>query len=248
MWQTGPWGRDFFIRTSNAKHIRQFIGLDRPRVAADRRRPAVPSDFASLSANAGAKCGRDLHRQRQLRELQFANLQPTLDELIRDLLDAGQLPFLSGAARAEAMAEAKAALLLLPRPLLRALIKGRAKITVEPVRFFTSTSIYLTGDTAIGLTSIDRKAKIAGECGDVARVTLHETGHLLDQCHRPQISAGPQWRQIWESEVAAGRVETFGNEHLFPHEFFAASFSKFFGNRAPLSAAVCNFMAELTNA
>jgi hypothetical protein len=182
------------------------------------------------------------------RARQLADIQATLDEVIRDILNSGQLPFLSGTARAEAMEEAKAALMLLPRSILRKLIKGRATITVEPVRYFTSNSIYLTGDTAIGLTSVDRKAKVAGECGDVTRVVLHETGHLLDHCHRPQISAGPRWCQIWETERDAGRIETFGNAHLFPSEFWAESFAKYFGgNRAPLSPAVCRFVADLAS-
>lgn len=184
-------------------------------------------------------------RARQLREVQFSDVQGILDEAIEAILDAGGLPLLSGTARAEAMAEAKAALLRLPRSLLRALITHRAKITVEPVRYFTSSSVFLTGDRAAGLTR-DRKAKVAGGCGDVARIVLHETGHLIDHCHRPLISAGPQWRQIWETERDAGRVEAFGNQRLFPSEFWAESFAQYFGGtRASLAPAVQRFMASL---
>ena len=133
----------------------------------------------------------ELDRLRQFREMQFDTITRTVGEVVDEWLAAGKLPFLLGTARAEAMTETKAALQRLPRALLKAIVKAGGKVIVEPEPYLPTSSIF--GDDsgrAAGLTT-DKSARVAGRCGDVGRVVLHETGHVIDNCRgRWAISRG----------------------------------------------------------
>ncbi len=191
----------------------------------------------------------ELDRLRQFREMEFCGITATLDDFAEQVLNSGCLPFLSGTARAEAMTEAKAALQRLPRALLKAIVKAGGKVIVEPEPYLPTSSIF--GDDsgrAAGLTT-DKSARVAGRCGDVGRVVLHETGHVIDNCRgRWAISRGREWRDVWSAEKAAGRVPSDGDYRLrlWPQEYFAECFAAYFGNDAAgLSPAVGQFMASL---
>ncbi len=191
----------------------------------------------------------ELDRLRQFREMQFDTITRTVGEVVDEWLAAGKLPFLSGLAAPSAMGEAKNALLLLPRSILRALITGRAEIAVEPEAYFRTSSIFSDDSgRAAGLAN-GRTARVAGDCGDVRQVVLHEAGHIVDALRsRFWLSHSPEWLGIWKGEKAAGRVPSDGDYRLriWAAEYFAECFSKHFGDSAAgLSPAVGQFMASL---
>ena len=150
----------------------------------------------------------ELDRLRQFREMQFDTITRTVGEVVDEWLAAGKLPFLSGLAAPSAMGEAKdARVLVAPAVHFARLITGRAEIAVEPEADFRTSSIFSDDSgRAAGLAN-GRTARVAGDCGDVRQVVLHEAGHIVDALRgRFWLSHSPEWLGIWKAEKAAGRV------------------------------------------
>lgn len=182
------------------------------------------------------------------------SLKATVHASIDSQLSRGELPILvAGQAdgktiSTESMMVARVALLRLPRPILRSLVMAGCKITVDPVQVFRADSMYATCPEAVGVANAGTKtARIAGEAPNLTSIIMHEVGHLVDSLHvRFAVSRSQGWIAIWEAEKAAGRVEFFADQRLWPHEFFAESFSRFYcGERWKLSPAVQGFIENL---
>lgn len=182
------------------------------------------------------------------------SLKATVQDAIDSQLARGELPILiagqvdGNPTSLESMETARDALLRLPRPILRALIMGGCKITVDPVPVFQANSMYATCSEAVGVANAGTKtARIAGESQGLAGTVLHEVGHLVDSLRgRFAVSRSQPWQAVWIAEKAAGRVEFSGDQRLWSHEFWAESFSRFYcGERWKLSPAVQSFIENI---
>jgi hypothetical protein len=183
-------------------------------------------------------------RYRTMRECIFADCVALVDGMADRLFADGEIPFLHG--NSASMEVARLALQRLPNRLLKILWMNGCQITIEPVECLPSDSIYLdVGErAAAGLTN-GKTARIAGKCPDLAMVVLHEAAHIFDGVI--DISRSPQWRNLWQSELQAGRVPELYRQRDFPAEFFAESFAAYWigpSTRAPLTPQVRQFMSE----
>ncbi len=192
---------------------------------------------------------------RDPRRLRLKILAGDVDAMVDDILDGGEVPGISAAAvagqqqpRASQVLFAKQALRRLPRVFLKAVFSSGKRIELVSGVDAARHPDFHRKDKPRGIAN-ERLAAVAADANDFQATVLHEFAHLLDNVlDRQAISHDPRWRSIWKAEVTAGRVECFADQRIFPFEYFAESFARYWlsdASRCKLSGEVQVFMAEL---
>jgi hypothetical protein len=174
--------------------------------------------------------------------LQVVNaFKADIEEMATKIIGRGEIPFLRGEARPAAIAAARAALGRLPESLLKRLYLAGAQVTIEPAAVLDAW-----GAPANGI-AVDGTARVAGDSAEVERTTLHEVGHIVDSLRgRHSVSESAEWRRLWETESAAGRVPAHDGQRTWPGEFFAECFAAYWLGHAGLSPQVRGFIEKIT--
>jgi hypothetical protein len=168
-----------------------------------------------------------------------------LSAAVQLLLDSGTIPGLSAdGASPAARATVEGALRRLPRKLLAVVLGvGGKRIEVLP-----APSIDWRGSRVRGVGG-PAGARIAGEAPNLLEAVLHEFAHVLD-CSIPSrgawwISYSPAWQQIWQRDLAAGRVPEFARQREDAAEYLAECFAAYWGGDGwRLTAGAREFLAS----